>query len=779
MSKLVLYTVFHANLNYSYISSDLYPQILRRCYWPILRIIESQQVPLGLEFSAYTLQTINELDATFASKLRDLWDRGLCEVIGSGFVQSIMPLMPAKVNRENLRIGNEIYEKILGRKPKLAFINEQVFSASLPDLYREAGFEGLIANWEGALPAHSDPELIYTPCAVETQEGAPMPIVWHSLDAYRGFQQYVENEIPLETFLERLHTHLPEGGVRSYQLYGSDWEVFDFKPWRVHPEGFQEDNLGEMERISGLLELLKGDDRLEIVTPSEVISQFSSPPVVHPECPENPLPYKKQRQHSVSRWAVGGRDNVRLNTQCYKLYQILQFADWRLGNAPGDPTLSEEVQWLWKELCFLWGSDFRSFTTEDKFLEFRNRMGAAMGKAEQLCHRWHPAGEEPGQLSMTNCSTVSAGLEPIRINFSVNGLRNGPTPIKSRRYELVVNGETSPCQVSDANPQFQSAERLELEAMPPLMPAQTAEVTINESSTTRNQEFRIDSLAHEIETPSVRLRLIPSAGGAIQSLAFPGVCDQPLICHNEWPGVESLASFDAFLSGDLVAEDRMGRKISDHSQTTIQYPEQGHEFPIYLPVRCQIHTELGTIWKTYRVYLHQPRVDLMVRFQWKDLVPKYFRLGRMAVNPEAFQRSSLYYATTNGGNNVERFPLNGTRVFHDQPAGENLSATSCVGATEGWLIIGDQNVGLGLVTRPGALYSVPLLNYQEPGDDGQEFRLTVAHSLDEQDETSHTLWRGHSTWALSLIAGTTDIIQRTRASALLANGGLVAHGVNG
>ena len=86
------------------------------------------------------------------------------------------------------------------------------------------------------------------------------------------------------------------------------------------------------------------------------------------------------------------------------------------------------------------------------------------------------------------------------------------------------------------------------------------------------------------------------------------------------------------------------------------------------------------------------------------------------------------------------------------------------------MVLGDKNRGIGFVTRPAVLYSVPLVHYEEQGD---SFLLGVSHTLGEEDDTSHTLWRGHSIWNLSILAGGEDVLAMTRGCALLSNGGLI------
>lgn len=780
MSKLYLYSVFHGNLNFSYIPHDLYPQILERCYWPLLQVIEERQFPLGLEFSGHTLEVLNALDHSFVDRLRQLWQDGVCEFIGSGYTQAIMPLIPAKANRKNLDLGNAVYQKLLGQRPKTALLNEQVYSAGLPRLYQEAGYETLIVNWDSAVPAHAEKELMYRPCMVPLGQyggesdgkAGNMPVVWHSLLAYRNFQRYVEGEISQDAFLNRLSSHMPAEGERAYPLYCSDWEVFDFKPWRVYPEGFKQPRSDEMVKIADLLDLLTCREDIELVTPANLVKLFPPSDLVHPESVEHPLPYKKQEIHSVGRWAVGGRSGVQNNTQCYRLYQQLSQADWRLEQSQAEEGSKAAVAALWQELCFLWNSDFRTFTTEEKHQEFQRRMGSASVRADQLLESLASTNLEHDRFWLANSTLVPALAEPASFTIYTNG-KGTPAPAS---YELELEGQAVACQVTHETALSQGLNKLTLETIPMLAPNQSAIGVVKAGSPVPSgprQAWHVDRENHEIVTPSVTLALLPNWGGTIDSLAFPEISSQALIRRGQESSPQPVWATDNLFAGDLVLRDWQGRTVTDHQSTGMEYPEPGQSHEIFVPVRCCVQTALGTIWKTYRVYLHQPRVDLMIRFQWRDAVPRSFRLGTMPLNPGAWDKASLYYATTNGGEEVERFPLAGRCVGHGTPLPGDVTSRGCLGATEAWTVLGDAEKGIGFVTRPGELYSVPMVHYEETPDEPDSFLLSLTHSLGEWDETSHTLWRGHSTWFLSVLGGMDDIIATTQACASLSNGGLV------
>ncbi len=150
MKKLYLYTVFHANLNFSSIPEDQYSTVLDRCYWPALDLLKEYRMNIGFEFSGSTLQTIREIDPDFITQLKKHWDSGRCEVIGSGYSQAILPLIPARVNLANLLQGNRIYQENLGKTPVTAYVNEQTYSSGIIELYKEAGYENIIMDWDNA-----------------------------------------------------------------------------------------------------------------------------------------------------------------------------------------------------------------------------------------------------------------------------------------------------------------------------------------------------------------------------------------------------------------------------------------------------------------------------------------------------------------------------------------------------------------------------------------------------------------------------------------------------
>ena len=162
---------------------------------------------------------------------------GTCEFIGSGYAQIIGPLVPPEVNAANLRLGNQVYQRLLGVQPKSALVNEQAYSAGLVQHYLDAGYKAIIMEWENSYRYHPewDPEWGYLPQIARGPNDEGMPILWTKSIAFQKLQRYAHDEMDLEEYLEYLCTHLSDKR-RAFPMYGNDVEIFDFRPGRYETD---------------------------------------------------------------------------------------------------------------------------------------------------------------------------------------------------------------------------------------------------------------------------------------------------------------------------------------------------------------------------------------------------------------------------------------------------------------------------------------------------------------------------------------------------------------
>ena len=356
---------------YSSIEETLRKDVVQKCYWSLFKLADLG-IPIGIEAPAVTLEIINELDPDWISTLSKYIAENKIEFIGSGYSQIIGPLVPAKVNEWNQKLGLESYNKFFGLTPNIALVNEMAYSGGIVEHYINAGYNAIIMEWNNPRSAHPEWEndWRYSPQKAVGSNEKTIPLMWADSIAFQKFQRYVHGEYELEEYIQYLKSHRGETG-RFFPLYSNDVEIFDYRPGRYKTET-QINGNSEWDRIIELYTYLSQQDWCEFIFPSQVLSgpnNEMSCKELNLESPSQPIPVKKQEKYNINRWALTGRDDLGINTICYKIYNFLVTNN---NTEPND----------WKELCYLWSSDFRTHITEKRWKDYIGRMDAFLGKCD-------------------------------------------------------------------------------------------------------------------------------------------------------------------------------------------------------------------------------------------------------------------------------------------------------------------------------------------------------------------------------------------------------------
>jgi len=339
--------------------------VIESCYWPLLKLAEEKQIPMGIELSGITLERINQLDPRWVEKFRSLCEAGVCELIGSGYSQLIGPLVPAEVNQMNLDLGARVYIELLGIQPDIYLINEMAYSQGIILHYLNQGAKAIIMEWENPFSFHLDwdKEWAYYPQEAVTSDGRSVPIIWSRSIAFQKFQRYAHGEKTLEEYLNYLSSHTADV-PRAFPLYSNDVEIFDFRPGRFEAEA-KLDNKNDWERIEELIDALKKKSTVQFCLPKETLDKekiFPKRQKLVVESADQPSPVKKQPKYNLSRWAVTGKNDLFINTTCYKILNAFQQKGM---------LVSDEDK---KELCWLWSSDFRTHITAKRWKKYLVRL---------------------------------------------------------------------------------------------------------------------------------------------------------------------------------------------------------------------------------------------------------------------------------------------------------------------------------------------------------------------------------------------------------------------
>jgi Alpha-amylase/alpha-mannosidase len=142
--------IFHANLNYAYLLPERYEHVIR-CSYEMIIDTWREHFPdqkYCFEASGYTLQQMADKTPDVVEKLKDAIKRGRCEFMGSPYAHLMMANFPEEDCYWSLEFSQETYEKILGKRAKVAWNPEFGWMHYVPQAFKRAGFRYSALDFE-------------------------------------------------------------------------------------------------------------------------------------------------------------------------------------------------------------------------------------------------------------------------------------------------------------------------------------------------------------------------------------------------------------------------------------------------------------------------------------------------------------------------------------------------------------------------------------------------------------------------------------------------------
>lgn len=142
--------IFHANLNYAYLTPDRYEFVIRQSYEMLLDTMREQfpDVKFVFEASGYTIEEIAHRCPDVLAKLKAAIAEGRCEFMGSPYAHPMLPNFPKEDGIWSLQFANEAFERHLGLRPRSFWNPECGWRSYVPAQVAAAGFENLIGDFE-------------------------------------------------------------------------------------------------------------------------------------------------------------------------------------------------------------------------------------------------------------------------------------------------------------------------------------------------------------------------------------------------------------------------------------------------------------------------------------------------------------------------------------------------------------------------------------------------------------------------------------------------------
>jgi alpha-amylase/alpha-mannosidase (GH57 family) len=142
--------IFHANLNYAYLTPDKYEFVIRKSYELILDTMakEFPKDKFVFEASGYTIEEIAARCPDVLEKLKRACKTGRCEFMGSPYAHPMLPNFPQEDGLWSINFSNEAYKKHLGFVPKSFWNPECGWRSYVPQQVADAGYKNLIGDFE-------------------------------------------------------------------------------------------------------------------------------------------------------------------------------------------------------------------------------------------------------------------------------------------------------------------------------------------------------------------------------------------------------------------------------------------------------------------------------------------------------------------------------------------------------------------------------------------------------------------------------------------------------
>ena len=257
MSKVSLALVIHSHQpvgNFDHVIEDAY----QKSYAPFVRALRAHpRIRLSLHFSGILLEWLEKHHSEYFQQLRELVGRGQVELVGGGYYEPILPIIPDADKIAQLRKLADYLHHHFGAEPRGAWVAERVWEPTLPRPLAQAGVEYVVLDDTHFLAAGLLPWQLHGSFVTE-EDGFPLRLVPSS--------KALRYSIPFQEPAETLRI-LREGVNQHDALFamGDDCEKFGVWPGtydHVYKNGWLERFLKSLEGSQDWLETTTVTDYL-------------------------------------------------------------------------------------------------------------------------------------------------------------------------------------------------------------------------------------------------------------------------------------------------------------------------------------------------------------------------------------------------------------------------------------------------------------------------------------------------------------------------------------
>ena len=333
--------------NFDHVIEESY----QKAYLPFLNAVSKYpSIKLSFHITGYLLDWLLENHREYIEMLYKMVKRGQVEMMGGGYYEPILAVIPPEDRFGQIRMMSERVEEIFGKRPRGMWLAERIWEPHLPVYLREAGMEYVVVDDYHFVKAGLRKEELTGYYITED--------IGHSLKVFPGSERlrYIVPFELVDKFMENLRW-VETLGKNPAAIFADDGEKFGTWPgtnqW-VYKEGWLDKFL---DTIAANKDLIKPVTFSEYIDSNEPIGRVYLPATSYMEMGEWALPPEASEAYAnlvndVKTWQDG--DRVR---------RFLQGGFWRNFFAK-----YPEANWMHKRMLFV-SEVVRSQESEEKNLK--------------------------------------------------------------------------------------------------------------------------------------------------------------------------------------------------------------------------------------------------------------------------------------------------------------------------------------------------------------------------------------------------------------------------
>lgn len=119
---------------------------MKNCYEKLFDLIASDDYKIAFEASGITIDEMAKQAPEVLAKLKKLVQQGKVEPVSSPYIHFMLSNIPKEVCVHSLKHSLDVWEKHVGKRPKIGWNPECGWASYIPDVYKECGLEALVMD---------------------------------------------------------------------------------------------------------------------------------------------------------------------------------------------------------------------------------------------------------------------------------------------------------------------------------------------------------------------------------------------------------------------------------------------------------------------------------------------------------------------------------------------------------------------------------------------------------------------------------------------------------